>query len=417
MSLEVSRQNSFIENKKGKPLLKLPLTLLILLTQLPIFAETKNADWESYSLRSGSRPSFNNKVSLYQNGSAQEPLKKLISQAQKFLFIHLLSIECDQATEPFIQQIEKKAQDGTEVFLIINKMYSLLSLSCVSRLEQSGVQVHRAKTHASYWVNDQAQLLIGSQSLARMFLLADGRNNLDRDVMAYAEGDITADAILDFIEVWGKPVPQIKDSALQVHAVAKKNSPDDKPCYFLSENNELGLKSWSNALLYWIPRSQKNIFFSGVKIETERNNLSDEIKNLLVASAEKGIPVTYLGNGPDGGNGELTMVLDEYIQSQHFLSPLFKWLRNWDNKNRLKKHFSEYSKWSPQSKVKINMYDQFVHYKVWNFDDEALIVGSANLDNDAFEKLHEAALFCRDEKLVQEWKKAQDLDLQNSEPF
>lgn len=394
---------------------KLKLTLLILLT--PIFAIANNQDWESYSLRSGARPSFNNKVSLYQNGMVQEPLKKIISQSNKFLLIHLLSIECDQATEPVIQQIEQKIKEGTNIYLIINKMYSLLSLGCVSRLEKSGVQVHRAKTHASYWVNDQSQLLIGSQSLARMFLLADGRNHLDRDVMAYAEGDVAADAILDFVEMWGKPTPEVKQAALQKRAPAKKNNSEKKTCYFLSENNNLGLRSWSNALLYWIPRAQKSIFFSGVKMETKKNSLSDEIKSLLVSSAKKGIPVTYLGNGPGGGNGELTMVLDEFIQAQHFFSPLFKWIRNWDNQNRLKKHYAEYSKWSPESKVKINMYDQFVHYKVWNFDDESLIVGSANLENDAFEKLHEAALFCRDEKLVQEWKKAQNLDLQNSEPF
>ncbi len=396
---------------------KLQLIILLLLAQLPIFSYALNQNWEDYSLRSGSRPSFNNNVFLYQNGAVQAPLKKLISQADRFLLIHLLSIECDSVTEPIIQQIEHKAKNGTAVHLIINKMYSFLSWGCLKRLEKSGVQISRQKTHASYWVNDQSQLLIGSQSLARMFLLSDGRNHLDRDVMAYVEGNVGADAILDFINVWGVSLPEIKNKALEIRSLARKTKPEDKPCYFLSENNNSGLHSWSNALFYWIPRAQEEIFFSGVKIETKKDFLSGQIKELLTKSAEKGTQITYLGNGPNGGNGELTMVLDELILAYPSFSLFFKWIRDWDNQNRLKKHIAEYSKWSPESKVKIMMYNQFVHYKVWSFDDEALIIGSANLEDDAFEKLHEAALFCRDEKLVQEWKKAQNLDLQNSGPF
>lgn len=391
---------------------KLSLIILFLLAQAPILA--KADAWSQYSLQAGALATSQNKVQLYQNGQAQEPLKNLISNANKFLFIELLSIDCDAATEPFIQLLESKAKQGAAVHLIVNKMYSLFSRSCLQRLEKAGVQIQKQKTHASYWINDQNELLIGSQSLARMFLLADGRNFLDRDLMAYAQGPVATEAALDFIEAWNEPLPLIKSRLLESRQLQVPTKNQEGLCFFLSEDPNKGLKSLSNTLQYWTSLAQKEIFFSGVKLEAGELPLTQQIRESLLKAKERGLSVSYLGNGPQGGNGELTMVLNEWIAKYPFFSGLLTWLRDLDSRQRVKKHFAEYEKYSG---LPIFMYDQFLHYKVWNFDNESLLIGSANLADESFNKFYEAALFCRDKNLSLEWKKAQELDLSFAKPF
>lgn len=391
---------------------KLHALILTFLVQLPILSWAHPDDhWLQYSLQVGALPTSQNTVQLYQNGLVKKPLSDVISRAEKFLLIQLLVIECDASTEPFIQLIEKKAQSGTSVYLILNKSYAIFSKSCLRRLEKAQVKIQKQNTHASYWVNDQSELLIGAQSLARMFLESNGRNNQDRDLMAWAQGPVALEAILDFTSTWTEPLIDIQNFALEKR---QESDPQDKTCYFLSENPSRGLNSWSNTLLYWSTHARKNIFFSGVKIDSGDNKKTQKIREALLNATERKVSVQYLGNGAAGGNGELTMVLNEWMERFPAWAGALKWIRDWDAKNRLNKHHAEYKKW-PQ--INILEHDQFVHYKVWKFDQESLLIGSGNLADESFEKFHEAALFCRDKSLVQEWEKAQSEDISNSTPF
>lgn len=407
---------------------KLSFILLFTLAQLPIISWSQVDPWRQYELQTGLMATSSNEVHLYQNGDAAQALQKLIGDSQDFLLINLLSVECDDATEPFIQQIEAKAKSGTSVHLIINRMYSFLSSSCLNRLEQSGVQISKTKTHASYWVNDQNELLIGSQSLARMFLKANGRNHLDRDLMLHAQGPLATQAIEDFLSQSDQNLTEIKKAWLlkkqiesQLGQRNRAHEPGTPVCFFLSENPDLGFQSWSTSLLYWIPKTTSSLFFSGVKLEYGKHPRTIAIRSLIEKASTEGVQVTYLGNGAQGGNGELTMVLNEWIESwkSHFL-PISSWLkslRDWDSEKVWNKHQENYGNWKRSDNLKIHMYDQFVHYKVWAFDDTSLLVGSANLADESMEKFFEAGVLCRDEALVQEWKKAQQEDLSHAEPF
>lgn len=392
-----------------------------MLAQLPILGMAQTNPWVQYEISVGQSASFDNHLEIFQNGSSQKGIQKVIEDSQKFLLIQLLSVECDSATEPFIQLLEKKAAQGVRIYLLINKLYSLLSGSCLQRLEKADIHIKKVKTHSSYWVNDQNYLLIGSESLARMFLLSDGRNNLDRDIMVGAQGPLSTDAILDFTHVWNEGLQDIKDEALtrrqQEIKIFKREfssqNSEKSPCFFLSENADLGLKSWSDTLIYWASQTKNTLFLSGVKIDSSHEALQKK----LIEAAVRGVSIQYLGNGPGGGNGEFTMVLNEWIEKKSIFTGLLTKLRDWDSKRQLESHYSSYNQWLDHENMQVFLYDQFLHYKVWNFDNEALLVGSANMANESFKKFHEAAIFCRDKNFLAEWKKAQNIDLQNSEPF
>ncbi len=384
----------------------------------------------------------NKNLKLYQNGSSQQAIKTIISEAQQFLFVNLLAMACDEGSEEIITLIEKKANEGVDVRININQTYSIANLGCVRRLRKSGVAIHKSTTHSSYYVNDRKQLLIGSQSLAKMFLWADGFNELDRDVMLYLEGPAATDAWRDFLQLWGPSQEKLTDGDLQnIISVALRSEVEQKLrgvsriegsgpsqglCRFLTQKPNGQSRGIQRGLTQLSERAEHKILFSGVKFsyskpETKTPNASNVIQ-ILAARSNQGVSVNYIGNGLGGGNGELTMALRELAESatKKGWITVARWiaqLNRWDALRTTKGHFETYYQFLMKSKATVWTYFQFLHYKVWNFDDEALFIGSSNLTDDSFERFHETGVMCFDRTLIKEWNQALDLDLLNSTPY
>lgn len=359
-------------------------------------------------------------LTLYQNGDTWAPMMSLISNAEKFLYLNFLSFTCDGRTEPLVKALEEKAEkQKTDVRLIVNKGFSLLSRSCLKRLENSGVKIVKAKSHASYMVNDKKELMIGSQSIARMFFNADGFNSLDRDMMIYARGIIASFAVRDFASTWIEE--KTDETEVQKIYLTTLEWQDDAPassasrCVFLSQRPKEGMRDYETAIFQGIRYSQKEIRFSGVKV----NAVDSETALLLREKSTKGVPVIYQGNGYLSGNGELTMVFNEWIDQLGttpfaFVAPVIEGIKLWDNRRTAIENKKYYDKLVADSAIQVWTYFNFIHHKVWLFDGPAFIIGSANLDQKKFSEVTDAGLLCADPVVYNQLKAELMRDQRNS---
>lgn len=376
-----------------------------------------------------------NTLQLYQNGESYRPLLKMIENSKKYFYMNLLSFTCDDVAEEMVQSLEKKAGAGVDVRLIVNKGFSYVSLSCLSRLEKAGVKIVKNKTHSSYFINDQQELMIGSQSVARMFFLADGFNSLDRDMMLYAQGALATDAFKDFISIWVQDGKEIsleesqKDLSLYQQLLKadyenklrgeslykNKNVKAEKSCRFVAERPSSGLKDIQTLWIELVKNNQKELFFSGVKVETGEGELGKLIKKKSLA----GMQTHYMGNGYSSGNGELTMVIEEWLASLKkssfsFLAPVLEGINLWDKKRLVLNNQKLYDSLKDQGNINVWGYFNFIHYKTWLLDNPGFFVGSANLDESKFGIVYEAGVYCLDEKIHKELKSQLMRDQRNS---
>ena len=371
-------------------------------------------------------------LKVFHNKESFEPLLKMIVGSKKYFYMNVLAFSCDSTTEKMVQLIETKAKAGVDVRLIINKAYSYLALPCMNRLKEAGVKITKMRTHASYFLNDQQELLIGAQSVAWMFFEADGFNDLDRDLMLYAKGALATDAYRDYISLWteenegqGENLEKNLAHYESLRAVEIKNNlrgnalyknekiVAKKLCRFSSEYPKLGIKDNQRLWKELIKVSQHTITFSGVKVETQNG----EIGQLLKEKSLNGIHVDYIGNGFEGGDGELTMELVRWMKEHPSLGSLLNALNEWDKKRVYKTNSELYTNLKEDSKINVLNYFNFIHYKTWLFDYPGFFIGSANLDESKFNVVSEAGVYCLDSEQYLELQAYLERDKKNSKPF
>ncbi len=355
-------------------------------------------------------------LTLYQNKDTWLPLMSLINNAHDFLYLNFLSFTCDERTEEMVKALEKKAGEKVDVRLIVNKGFSLLSGKCLKRLQKSGVKIAKVKTHSSYIINDKQELMIGSQSIARMFFNADGFNSLDRDMMIYAKGVVVSEAVRDFVSTWLEQNPDEKE--LQNVFLKTKNWKDEggkARCVFVSQRPWLGMRDYEKAILAAVKSNEREVLFSGVKV----NPRDSEIADVLKTKSLNGMNVDYIGNGYLSGDGELAMVFDEWINkleqsSFSFVAPAVMGIKLWDNRRVALENKKQYDRLKGKSAINIWTYFNFIHHKVWLFDSPAFLIGSANFDDEKFSEVSDAGLFCFDSSVHIQLKAELFRDKQNS---
>ena len=362
-------------------------------------------------------------LKLYQNRESHAPLLEMIDHAEKYFYMNVLSFSCDETTESIVQRLENKVKNGVDVRLIVNRGFSYLSLGCLKRLKEMGVKIVKMKTHSSYFLNDQQELLIGSQNIARMFFLADGFNSLDRDMMIYAKGALATDAFKDFISIWAEDSDErSKDfyesdfltykKLLKIDYLGKKRGEKiyvdklinpERSCRFIAERPKLGRRDIQEFWQDMVKSTKHELLFSGVKVETGDGVLGKSIRE----KAKSGADIRYLGNGYLGGNGELSMVMEEWIDAlsrKHLslFSYVLRKINDWDKRRLAIENKKLYDSLQGDSPVKVWTYFNFLHYKIWLFDHPAFFIGSANLDESKFGIVYDSGIFCLDSKISEE---------------
>lgn len=371
------------------------------------------------------------KLEIYHNKDTVPVMIDIIKNAQTYLYLNFLSFTCDKSTEEFISQLELKAK-SIDVRLIVNKYYAYLSTGCLNRLENAGIKVLKTTTHSSYILNDQQELMIGSQSVVRMNFLSDGSNSLDRDMMLYAKGAVAIDAMKDFISIWledTNDLPKaVKDhlvssleNALSKEGILTKRTVqyEQSPlCRFVAQRSKFGIKDIETLWLKMILGTKKEVIISGVKVATRDNQIGKQLRK----KSMEGVSIKYLGNGYLSGNGELTMILDEWIKHLNesvfsFLTPLVTRISNWDRLKNAREHAQFYKELVQDSKIEVYTFFNFIHYKVWIFDYPAFFIGSINLDEEKFDSVYDAGLYCLSGNTYDSIKSSVIHDLSNSTTY
>ena len=390
----------------------------------------------------------NSAVELHQNGSTLQPLLGLVRRATKFVFGNFLSVVCDDATEPLMSALEERAREGLDVRLAVNGKYARLSGSCLERLEKAGIAIARGPTHSSYLVSDRDEVMIGSQSLARFFFRADGRNFLDRDAMLYARGPVATDTAADFLRVWSADAKADarKPAAAWIDAIKSKRAEEQRSglrgpgayASWLGEANPQGLcrfagqspeaegregitKLWSAMTR----ASRDEVRFTAVRIEMpaaeDANNPASDVFRALEERGRAGVEIDFVGNGPASGNGELTMVLEEWIEQgltagKWWAHPL-RWIQKVDAEAKAASHDREYRRFLKLPNAYVWKHFNFMHEKAWSFDRHAVWIGSANLDASMLGGYYESGVLCMDSRLASDFSKGWVLDRINSVPM
>ncbi len=376
----------------------------------------------------GTELTRNSELHLRQNGDALPATLQLIGNSRKFVLLQVLSLVCDSSTEPLIQALESKAKSGVDVRIFTNKMYARLDSGCLTRLEKSGVAIATGAAHASYYVNEQSELLIGSESIARMFFESNGSNSLDRDMMLQAKGPVATDALRDFLSVWEenapKDAPDISDLSefyrtRRIEELHQGTRGGTGNCRFASQKPDGRERAMETLLRDWIRTAKDQIFFSGVKMDPTSPWVLE-----ARARAESGVNVDYLGNGWSGGNGELTMLLSEWVARWEKaplggfgLAHILTRLRDWDRDRLLKTNQISVKAVAGPPTFQFSAYSGFAHYKAWSVDQSGVWLGSANPDLDSISHGYEAGVLCFDPALVREFQVEVRNDLAHSTPF
>jgi phosphatidylserine/phosphatidylglycerophosphate/cardiolipin synthase-like enzyme len=373
----------------------------------------------------------NESVEIVQNGKVVAPVLKIITDAKQFVFVNVLSLVCDASTEPVIHALEERAKSGVDVRVIVNQAYAALAKPCLQRMRDHQIQIATAPTHSSYYINDQDEVILGAESMARMFFSSDGYNFLDRDMMLSIKGAVTTDVIKNFISVWDeKRSEDLRDVKLPVSIYLAKREAELKRnlrardytgwlgassknlCRFAEQMPEGKNRSMENLLVSLVRKSKEKVFLSGVKFDAD-----SPVFKAALARATDGADFNFLGNGWEGGDGELTLYLDELIQEHPGLSPYLLLLRNWDVNRIARKRAQAVAPLADLSHVRLWSFFSFLHYKVALFDHEGFWVGSANPDWDSVTGYDESGIFCMDKTLNQTLSDTTEIDLSNSIPL
>ncbi|MBI3544719.1 MAG: hypothetical protein HY075_15725, partial [Deltaproteobacteria bacterium] len=183
-------------------------------------------------------------------------------------------------------------------------------------------------------------------------------------------------------------------------------------CRFAAQKPGRRQTGISDLLTSLSAHARSRIVFSGVKLGNPP---------VVAALKDSKVPVEFIGNGWDGGNGELTMVLDELAEKSEARGWLrvgnaFQKIRLADQRSQARQRYASYADFLSGSRVVWASFN-FVHYKAWQFDHEGLWLGSANPTEDAFSGFYESGIYCLDAKLAEAADATIALDMANSIPI
>ena len=418
-----------------------------------------------------------NRLTILENGQTLGPVLKLIEESSLYLFIQMLAIDCKgSSAKKITDKLIAKAKSGVDVRMLIDKLYSNLSSSCIHDLKKGGViivtvggdKMLKPAQHSSVYLNDKSHMIIGAQSLFWGFYESTGTNFLDRDTSASVIGPATTDALGEFLYIWehhrapeqrGMTVDD-RDQPIDYEKVYKKllkrelsqgvrgasnynmwlnsNRPKEL-CRFVAQRPQGAKRDLQIALKEHALVAKKSISGSSVKyLYSEEEKLgAREIIEILQNRAKHNVRVDLFGNGFDGGNGELTIEFERLLsESQKRKYQLTK--QNLGGLRLMKENFiigllQHFAKKAKQKHARINFEQykrilsvpnltvwtnfNFTHHKTWEFDKNVFAITSLLISDESYDNYYDSGIICMDAKAQKSFEKGRALDIINSVPY
>lgn len=419
---------------------------------------------------------FGNKVHLLSNGDSYQRKMEEIKGAKKSVLMAVMSFFCDPSSRELENVLIKKVAEGVDVKLMVEKVWTKLAMKkCMNRMIKGGVDVvfandllkkgeESALFHNKFMIIDNSKVIMGGSNIVESDNISTGYNHMNRDNDVYVEGPIATEAILSYVMLWKKYMnknnemnqerrPSIKDIsvyetiALEQKAqeeaqglrgknrygsiLRDKQARNEGVCRFLTQNPDTDKHKLSKVFIEYMKNAQERINLTTGSIyfdlpehkekERARDTWNKRLFRSIFAANERGVKLDIIGNGIDGGYGEVSNMINRIkLRNRYNFKPIHKTiyaiLTGWLDKGAAKKNqpYLEFIQKRPNARAWSNF--QYMHAKMMQFDRLVNIVSSYNLEEWSADKSHETAIICMDKNLSQEMDRSFLRDFVNSVP-
>jgi len=413
---------------------------------------------------------FNNRMKILRNRESFQKKMELIKNAKSSIMISLMSYYNDSTSTLMTNELIKKTKEGVKVFLIVEKVWTLLLMKKAMRKFRNSnvvilyasdlinIEMNRtALFHNKIWVFDHHTAIVGGQNIIESENISSGYNHQNYDLDLLIEGPAVTDIAMhsvkllkeyhferkapeefvDFIENYEKELGQkyitetMKKLRGEEHYKELLSNRDTRMrgvCRFVIQGPNTDRYAVSKAYIFYFKKAGYLIDLTTGKLKIDLDNeielsnysgWSKRIWNQLFDDAGKGVRINMIYNGIDGGYGEFSSFLK------------LRGLKNYDNKKTseryyriaekldlkaAKRNYPFMSYLQKKDNFEVWNYFQYMHAKSWMIDRFVVSIGSFNLDNWSSDRSQESVLICQDKDLAREYELEYTLDRVNSTP-
>lgn len=426
---------------------------------------------------SDSELSFGNQLELLHNGDSYQRKLEEVKKAKHSVLIAVMSFYCDDSTVPLEELLIQKAKEGLDIKIMVEKVWTKIAMkSCMRRMIKGGVDVvysnellkkgeESALFHDKFMIFDEKRAIMGGENLVASDNISTGFNHLNRDNDLFVEGPVVHDMIVRYSQLWKKfenrknelnlerypnRVFPIEDYELRAHSqIALERSQNQRGassyasvlgnplkknlgnCRFINQDPSTDKYKLTKVFMEHIDVAEKQLNMTTGSIlfalpedsekEQKRETWNKKLFEHIFAASRRGVKLDLIGNGIDGGYGEISNTINRLkLEIRFQFHPLkklfFSIISNWLNHRAAKKNqpYLEFIENQPNARAWSNF--QYMHSKMIQIDRTMNIVSSYNLEEWSADKSHEAALLCLDEGLSHEMDRSFLRDFVNSVP-
>jgi phosphatidylserine/phosphatidylglycerophosphate/cardiolipin synthase-like enzyme len=384
----------------------------------------------------------NNKTRLLKTPDSFDEILYQLNNAKNHVFMSSFLFQCDAGTEDLIKLMQTKVSQGVDIYLIIDKTFTLIDKKCAQRLKDTGAKVYLKGNkfqifHEKMYVFDGEYAIVDGQNLLAAQTLSNGRNNLINDTAIGLQGPIVQEIALHFMRYWQESKLAISTSLKNFYALKKWEAQiyrsQEQIEKALAEKTGLcrlvvqkpGAKNKTIMPLYesYVKQAQKYLFFNMIDLRFERhgNKLGNDFIKLVIEKTNQNsdLRVDMLSNQ---WKAATDVVLPEDMATQ----------QNWFSKIVIKPMFMLYKRPHLQitkgrkrffkqlnNKANFNWWASamYNHSKTMMVDNVASFVGSFNINSASNKNSFEQVIVCHDQELTNEMQKGIVQDLINSIPI
>lgn len=419
---------------------------------------------------------FGNKVHLLANGDSYKRKVSEIKNAKKSVLMAVMSFFCDKSSRELEDVLINKVAEGVDVKLMVEKVWTKVAMKkCMKRMVNGGVDVvyandllkkgeESALFHNKFMIIDNEKVIMGGSNIVESDNISTGYNHMNRDNDVYVEGPIATEAMLNYIMLWKKYMGEknemnqdkrasVKDiTHYEQIALAQKeeekkagsrgidlypsilNDPTKRNqgvCRFMTQNPDTDKHKLTKVFKEYINNAEERMNLTTGSImfelptdsekEKARDTYNKQLFRSIFAATNRGVKLDIIGNGIDGGYGEVSNMINRLkMRSRFQFKPIHKTiysiLTGWLDKGAAKKNqpYLEYIQKLPNARAWAGF--QYMHAKMMQIDRVTNIVSSYNLEEWSGDKSHETAIICQDESLSREMDESMLRDFANSVP-
>lgn len=419
---------------------------------------------------------FGNKIELLANGDSYRRKIEEIKGAKKSVLMAVMSFFCDKSSRELEEILINKVAEGVDVKLMVEKVWTKLAMKkCMNRMVRGGVDVvyandllkkgeESALFHNKFMIIDNHKVIMGGSNIVESDNLSTGYNHMNRDNDVYVEGPIATEAMLNYILLWKKYMgeknemnqdrtPSVKDiTHYEQIALAQKaaelktaqrgaehyaevlndtSKRNAGVCRFVSQNPDTDKHKLTKVFMEYMNQAEERINLTTGSIyfdlpshdekERARDTFNKKLFRSIFAATDRGVKLDIIGNGIDGGYGEVSNTFNRLkLRSRFQFKPIHKTiysiLTGWLDKGAAKKNqpYLEYIQKLPNARAWAGF--QYMHAKMMQIDRVANMVSSYNLEEWSGDKSHETGIICLDENLSRQMDESFLRDFANAVP-